>query len=59
VTTNIKTSRNRIKSRPRHEIPDLQTQYEALLDCVWDEEADWRLDDRIDLATRRPRRNAA
>ena len=30
--------------------PDLPTQLEALLDQVWDCEANWRLDDRIDLA---------
>jgi hypothetical protein len=37
--------------------PDLQSQLEELLDAVWDAEANWRLDDRIDLALgkRRPR----
>jgi hypothetical protein len=29
---------------------DLQTQLEAFLDAVWAAEANWRLDDRIDLA---------
>jgi len=28
--------------------PDLQTQFEAMLDQVWRSEADWRLFDRID-----------
>ena len=31
-------------------VPDLHTQLEALLDQVWDCEAEWRLDDKIDLA---------
>ena len=39
--------------------PDLQTQLEGLLSSVWDAEANWRLDDRIDLAlgNRRPSRS--
>lgn len=38
------------------EAPDLPTQYESLLDEVWKCEAEWRLDDRIDMAMklRRP-----
>lgn len=28
--------------------PDLQTQFESLLDQVWRSEADWRLWDRVD-----------
>ncbi|MGH2976660.1 MAG: hypothetical protein ACRDLL_17620 [Solirubrobacterales bacterium] len=36
----------------RVEIPDLHTQYEALLDTVWRCEARARLDDRIDALTR-------
>jgi len=28
--------------------PDLQSQFESLLDQVWHSEADWRLYDRID-----------
>jgi hypothetical protein len=43
--------------------PDLHTQYESLLDQVWQSEADWRLWDRVDalvmLETRRERRAAA
>jgi hypothetical protein len=31
-------------------LTDLQTQFEALIDAVWVAEANWRLDDRIDLA---------
>ncbi len=37
--------RNRRQSSSR---PDLQTQFESLLDQVWRCEADWRLYDRID-----------
>ena len=29
---------------------DLQSQLEAILDCVWKAEADWRFNDRLDLA---------
>ena len=32
------------------EIPDLQTQLESILDCVWRCEREWALDDRIDCA---------
>jgi hypothetical protein len=37
--------------------PDLHSQLEELLDTVWEGEANWRLDDRIDLSLgeRRPR----
>ncbi len=30
--------------------PDLQTQFEAMLDAVWKAEADWRFNDRLDMA---------
>jgi len=47
--------------RSRVETPDLQTQYEALLDTVWRCEERARLDDRIDAQARyeaqRHRRN--
>ena len=36
--------------------PDLHTQLETLLHQVWECEAEWRLDDRIDLALHQPRR---
>jgi hypothetical protein len=49
MTVNVK-SRQRRPSTPNPIAPDLQTQLEALLDSVWDSEANWRLDDRIDLA---------
>jgi hypothetical protein len=49
MTVNVK-SRQRRPSTPNPTTPDLQTQLEALLDMVWDSEANWRLDDRIDLA---------
>jgi len=29
---------------------DLQSQLEAILDSVWKAEADWRFDDRLDMA---------
>ena len=35
--------------------PDLETQLESLLDCVWRAEADWRFDDRLAMALRQPR----
>ncbi|GAC1472211.1 MAG: hypothetical protein PVS3B2_07330 [Candidatus Dormibacteraceae bacterium] len=38
----------RIKSRT--DTPDLHTQYESLLDQVWQSESDWRLWDRVDAA---------
>jgi hypothetical protein len=34
------------------ESPDLQTQLEAILHAVWTREAEWRAEDRIDLAVR-------
>jgi hypothetical protein len=39
------------RSAPLHGA-DLQTQLEALLHEVWAREADWRAEDRIDLAVR-------
>ena len=29
---------------------DLQSQFEAILDAVWKAEADWRFNDRLDMA---------
>jgi hypothetical protein len=40
------------QSEPR-EIPDLATQFESLLDVVWQCERDSRLDDRIALSVKR------
>jgi hypothetical protein len=37
------------------EAPDLQSQLEGLLHQVWSCEAEWRLDDRILLASRQSR----
>lgn len=31
-------------------VPDLYSQFEALLDAVWLAEANWRFDDRLDQA---------
>lgn len=36
-----------MKSKPGTQ-PDLQSQFESLLDQVWRSEADWRLWDRVD-----------
>jgi len=42
-------SRTPVPSRRRgSDPPDLQSQFESLLDQVWRSEADWRLYDRID-----------
>jgi len=38
------------EARAGLEDADLATQFEAILDTVWKAEADWRLNDRIDLA---------
>ena len=45
----------RSPSKPRNvpeDAPDLATQLEDLLHAVWAAEADWRLNDRLDLAAR-------
>jgi hypothetical protein len=54
-----------VKSKPGAD-PDLQSQFESLLDQVWRSEADWRLWDRVDacvmlesLRARRGKRGAA
>jgi hypothetical protein len=39
-----------MKPKGRPEQADLQTQFESLLDQVWQSEADWRLWDRVDAA---------
>jgi hypothetical protein len=41
-------SASHANSRRGSDPPDLQTQFESLLDQVWRCEADWRLYDRID-----------
>lgn len=33
-------------------VPDLETQYESILDQVWRSEKEWKLDDRLELAWR-------
>lgn len=46
----------RPQPRPRAaEVPDLHSQLEELLGQVWACEAEWRFDDRIDLALHRKR----
>lgn len=59
MTVDLKSRRNRPRNESVAKAPDLQTQLEALLSSVWDAEANWRLDDRIDLALgkRRPSRS--
>ena len=55
MPAHLKSRQSRL-SAPRPVTPDLQSQLEELLDTVWDAEANWRLDDRIDLSLgmRRP-----
>ncbi|HEX4213413.1 MAG TPA: hypothetical protein VIA06_08830 [Candidatus Dormibacteraeota bacterium] len=52
-------SRNSSAGEPR----DLQTQLEEILNAVWAAEAEWRLDDRIEISLRnmpkRPKADAA
>ena len=46
------TVRTALPERPNRVAPDVQTQFETLLDQVWRCEAEWRFDDLLDLATR-------
>ena len=39
--------------------PDLQSQLEGLLDAVWRAEADWRFNDRLDIALKTRRDSLA
>jgi hypothetical protein len=41
-----------VRFKSRSDAPDLQTQFESLLDQVWQSESDWRLWDRVDAAVR-------
>jgi hypothetical protein len=41
-----------VRFKSRSDVPDLQTQFESLLDQVWQSESDWRLWDRVDAAVR-------
>jgi hypothetical protein len=50
MPTHIKSRRTRPSTPRPVAAPDLHSQLEELLDTVWDAEANWRLDDRIDLA---------
>ena len=47
--------------RPADGVPDLRTQWEDLIETVRRAEANWRFDDRLDLAARLqpPRRQPA
>ena len=45
-----KPAARRPHPRRPNAVPDLQSQFEDLLNQVWASEADWRFDDRIDLA---------
>jgi hypothetical protein len=56
MPAHVKSRRTR-PSTPRPVVaPDLHSQLEELLDTVWDAEANWRLDDRIDLALGKSRK---
>lgn len=50
------TALNGEVERPAAGVTDLQTQFEDILHTVWVAEADWRLNDRIDMATKTPGR---
>lgn len=39
-----------MRFKSKSDAPDLQTQFETMLDQVWRSEADWRLWDRLDAA---------
>jgi hypothetical protein len=39
-----------VRFKSRSDAPDLHTQFESLLDQVWQSESDWRLWDRVDAA---------
>jgi len=39
-----------INATPGVELADLPSQFEDLLSAVWGAEANWRFDDRLDLA---------
>jgi hypothetical protein len=39
-----------VRFKSRSDAPDLQTQFESLLDQIWKSESDWRLWDRVDAA---------
>jgi len=60
MPAHLKSRRTRPTTpRPAAPAPDLHSQLEELLDTVWEAEANWRFDDRIDLALgkRRPTRS--
>lgn len=46
----IRTSQALRPRRVADTTPDLQTQLEGLFDAVWEAEANWRFDDRLDTA---------
>jgi hypothetical protein len=46
------TVRIALPDHPNGDAPDVPTQLETLLDQVWRCEAEWRFDDRLDLAAR-------
>ena len=52
-----------MRFKSHNDAPDLHTQFESLLDQVWQSESDWRLWDRVDAAvmleTIRERRTTA
>lgn len=48
----------RVAAASRPEV-DLQSQFEAILDAVWKAEADWRFNDRLDMAVKHRRDSTA
>lgn len=57
MTTRTKNDRKRTGNDRHREVPDLHTQLEDVLSSVWAAEANWRLDDRIDLSLGKRRRS--
>jgi hypothetical protein len=41
-----------VRFKSPNDAPDLHTQFESLLDQVWQSEADWLVWDRVDAAVR-------
>lgn len=57
MTIRTRNERKRPPIDRRREVPDLHTQLEEVLSSVWAAEANWRLDDRIDLSLGKLRRS--
>lgn len=57
MTSRTRNERKRTAIDRQPEVPDLHTQLEEVLSSVWAAEANWRLDDRIDLSLGKRRRS--